>query len=159
MNTQFVLHEEEFDALVGACDTLLSDASAKAVVLIDKNGQLLAASGETSDLDATSLASLTAGNMAATEGLAKLVGEQEFGQLFHQGQNENIHISSVSARYILVVIFDDRSSLGLVRLRLKQASESISTIIQRAQRRDDGSQRSPLDEITDEDLDSLFGKD
>ena len=133
--------------------------SAKTVVLIDKNGQLLAASGETADLDATSLASLTAGNMAATEGLAKLVGEQEFGQLFHQGQNENIHISSVSGRYILVVIFDDRSSLGLVRLRLKHASESISTIIERAHSRSDESERSPLDEITDEDLDSLFGKD
>ena len=84
MPSQFVLREEEFDALLSVCDGLLNDACARAIILLDKNGQLLAASGETQDLDATSLASLTAGNMAATEGLAKLVGERGFGQLYHQ---------------------------------------------------------------------------
>jgi predicted regulator of Ras-like GTPase activity (Roadblock/LC7/MglB family) len=159
MTPQFVLHEEEFDALMMACGDLLRDACAKAVILIDKNGQLLAASGDTSELDATSLASLTAGNMAATEGLAKLVGEEGFGHLFHQGQNENIHISSVSERLLFVIIFDERSSLGLVRLRLKQAKSHIEAAIARAEKRSEDVAGSPLDEITDEDLDSLFGKD
>ncbi len=159
MNAQFVLHEEEFDALVAASESLLSDACAKAVILIDKNGQLLTATGETAELDATSLASLTAGNMAATEGLAKLVGEQGFGQLFHQGQNENIHISGVGDRLLLVILFDERSSLGLVRLRLKQATSQISKIVVQAEQRCATDARSPLDEITDADLDTLFGKD
>ncbi len=159
MPTQFVLREEEFDALLEACEGLLSNACARAVILIDKNGQLLAASGDTQDLDATSLASLTAGNMAATEGLAKLVGEQGFGHLYHQGENENIHISSVGDRLLLVVIFDERSSLGLVRLRLKQASERIAVILNEENNIAHRGHRSPLDEVTDEELDSLFGKD
>ena len=159
MPTQFVLREEEFDALLEACEELLSNACARAVILIDKNGQLLAASGDTKDLDATSLASLTAGNMAATQGLAKLVGEQGFGHLYHQGEHENIHISSVGDRLLLVVIFDERSSLGLVRLRLKQASDRIAVILDEGNHIAHQGQRSPLDEVTDEELDSLFGKD
>ena len=159
MSSQFVLREEEFDALLSVCEDLLLDACARAIILIDKNGQLLAASGDTQDLDATSLASLTAGNMAATEGLAKLVGERGFGQLYHQGENENIHISSVGARLLLVVIFDERSSLGLVRLRLKQATTRIESILNDGNHSTANGVASPLDEVTDEELDSLFGKD
>lgn len=159
MPSQFVLREEEFDALLSVCDGLLNDACARAIILIDKNGQLLAASGETQDLDATSLASLTAGNMAATEGLAKLVGERGFGQLYHQGENENIHISSVGTRLLLVVIFDERSSLGLVRLRLKQATTRIESVLEQGEHNATQGVGSPLDEVTDEELESLFGKD
>jgi len=63
---------------------------------------------------------LTAGNIAATGGLAKLIGEREFSILFHEGERDNLHISIVGQRVILVVIFDQKSSLGLVRLRVKE---------------------------------------
>ena len=48
--------------------------------------------------------------------------------LFHEGQQEQINISIVANRAILVVIFDDRSSLGLVRLRVKRATGDIERI-------------------------------
>ena len=80
------------------------------------NGMVLASSGETDRLDSTSLASLVAGEIAATGGLAKLIGEKDFSVLFHEGVKDNLHISLVAGRVILVVIFDKRSSLGLVRL-------------------------------------------
>ena len=43
----------------------------------------------------TSLASLTAGSIAATGGLAKIVGEEEFPIHFHQGERDNLHITLV----------------------------------------------------------------
>ena len=98
--------------------------------LIDKNGQQIASAGEIEQFDTTSLASLTAGNVAATDGLAKLIGEREFSVLFHEGQQDHIHISIVAKRAILVVIFDDRSSLGLVRLRVKRASVDLEKIFE-----------------------------
>ncbi len=98
--------------------------------LIDKNGQQIAAAGEIEQFDTTSLASLTAGNVAATDGLAKLIGEREFSVLFHEGQQDHIHISIVAKRAILVVIFDDRSSLGLVRLRVKRASADLEKVFE-----------------------------
>jgi hypothetical protein len=107
------------------------------------------------------LASLTAGNIAATGGLAKLIGEKEFSILFHEGEKDNLHISIVGSRVILVVLFDSRSSLGLVRLRVKKASEELSQIFDSLAKRAEEKEKSgesdfPFAEITDDDIDNLF---
>ena len=159
----FVLYEEEFKHLEEALRRLRQEANAKAVFLIDKNGQQIAAAGEIEQFDTTSLASLTAGNVAATDGLAKLIGEREFSVLFHEGQQDHIHISIVAKRAILVVIFDDRSSLGLVRLRVKRANADLEKIfevmVQKGERGGQGTvHASPFSEITDDDIDALFGE-
>src|SRR5499427_4987171 len=123
-----VLYEEEFQRIKEALGRLRVDANANVVFLVDKNGQQIAATGDLNTLDTTSLASLTAGNVAATDGLARLIGEKEFSILFHEGEKDNIHISIVAQRVILVVIFDERSSLGLVRLRVKKASGELNDV-------------------------------
>jgi hypothetical protein len=114
-------------------------------------------------VDTTSLASLTAGNIAATGGLAQLLGEKEFSVLFHEGEKEHLHISVVAQRGILVVLFDQRSSLGLVRLRVKRASEDVTRIfsdmVARTQQeagRGRAAFQTEFAQITDEDIDSLF---
>src|SRR6185369_9992264 len=113
-----VLYEEEFQKIKQTLLRLHQDTSALLVFLVDKNGQQIAAVGDMNSLDTTALASLTAGHVAATDGLARLIGEKEFSILFHEGEKDNIHISIVARRVILVVIFDERASLGLVRLRV-----------------------------------------
>ena len=158
-----VMYEEEYKALQDMIGRLQRDAQAKVVFLVDKNGQQIAAAGDVRSIDATSLASLTAGNVAATDGLAKLIGEKEFSLLFHEGEKDNLHISIVGKRGILVVIFDQNSSLALVRLRVKKASRELQEIFDkvevRAQNEAGGATRfeSPFSEITDEDIDKLFG--
>ena len=92
-----VMYEEEFNQIKAIISKLRVDANAKVVFLVDKNGQQIAAHGEIENLDTTSLASLTAGNVAATDGLARLIGEKEFSILFHEGEKDNIHISIVGA--------------------------------------------------------------
>ena len=159
-----VMYEEEFNQIKQIISKLRVDANAKVVFLVDKNGQQIAAQGEIENLDTTSLASLTAGNVAATDGLARLIGEKEFSILFHEGERDNLHISVVSNRVILVVIFDERSSLGLVRLRVKKASNALEEIFNNIVRKtrdrepggDEGGFESPFAEITDEDIDNLF---
>lgn len=160
--SDLVLYEEEFKQLEDALSRLRQESNSRAVFLIDKNGQQLAAAGETENFDTTSLASLTAGNVAATDGLAKLIGEGEFSVLFHEGQQEHIHTSKVGVRTILVVIFDDRSSLGLVRLRVKRATLELEKIFGSMAGRNEKSTSSasvsPFSEITDEDIDALFSE-
>jgi predicted regulator of Ras-like GTPase activity (Roadblock/LC7/MglB family) len=156
------MYEEEFQAIKVLLDTLRMDASAKIVFLVDKNGQQIADAGEVDLIDTTSLASLTAGNVAATDGLAKLIGEKEFSILFHEGRKDNIHISIVGQRLILVVIFDERSSLGLVRLRVRKASAELERVLHEmeAKATEAGAVEtvSPFAEITDEDIDALFSE-
>ena len=160
-----VMYEEEFNQIKQIISKLRIDANAKVVFLVDKNGQQIAAHGEIENLDTTSLASLTAGNVAATDGLAKLIGEKEFSILFHEGEKDNIHISIVASRVILVVIFDERSSLGLVRLRVKKASGDLNDVfarimakVEREKKEAGTAFESPFAEITDEDIDSLFAE-
>ena len=160
-----VMYEEEFNQIKQVISKLRVDANAKVVFLVDKNGQQIAAHGEIENLDTTSLASLTAGNVAATDGLAKLIGEKEFSILFHEGEKDNIHISIVASRVILVVIFDERSSLGLVRLRVKKASGDLNDVfarimakVEREKKEAGTAFESPFAEITDEDIDSLFAE-
>ena len=157
--SSLVMFEEEFRQITTVIDRLLKEANAKVVFVVDKDGQLIAASGATGEIDTTSLASLTAGNIAATGGLAKLIGEKEFSILFHEGERDNLHISIVGQRVILVVIFDQKSSLGLVRLRVKKASDELNAILQKLLQRVEkkpSDQENLLAEITDSDIDKLF---
>ena len=162
MSTPVVLYEQEYEQLKRVISRLSADANAKFVFLVDKNGQQIAAHGEMLNLDTTSLASLTAGNVAATDGLAHLIGERGFPVLSHEGERDNIHISIVAARVILVVIFDERSSLGLVRLRVKRATAEINVIFESIDSKVDSERNmgialeSPFAEITEADIDALF---
>ena len=158
---QMVMYEEEYKKINYIIEKLLREANSKVIFLVDKNGQLISGVGETERFDTTSLASLTAGNIAATGGLAKLIGEKEFSILFHEGEKDNLHISIVGGRVILVVLFDSRSSLGLVRLRVKKASEDLTAIFEGLMKRAEEKEKNgdgdfPFAEITDDDIDNLF---
>jgi predicted regulator of Ras-like GTPase activity (Roadblock/LC7/MglB family) len=160
MGNQMMMFEEEQQMIQSSCDQLGKASNALAVLVIDKNGQEIAHSGETEHLDVTSLSSLFAGNVAATGGIAKLLAEKEFSGQFHEGEKTNVHISLVAQRAILVVLFDQRSSLGLVRLRVKKASDELAKVFERVIEKmtKGGPSGAPavFGEITDDDIDNLF---
>ncbi len=161
---QLVMYDEDFRKVLAVIQQLARDANAKGVFVVDRNGQLIGEAGELRGIDTTSLASLTAGCIAATSGLAKIIGEEEFPVHFHQGQRDNLHITLVGGQIILVVVFDERSSLGLVRLRVKKAGALLGRVFEdirkKAERADArggaAAPQSPFSEITDEDIDNLF---
>jgi predicted regulator of Ras-like GTPase activity (Roadblock/LC7/MglB family) len=159
IDAQLVMYDEDLQKILAVIQKLVRDANAKGIFLVDKNGQLIAEAGEMEGIDTTSLASLTAGNIAATGGLAKIIGEEEFPTHFHQGQRDNLHISMIAQRLIMVVIFDDRSSLGLVRLRVKKAGAELARTFEEIQKKSEraaSGEGSPFAEITDDDIDNLF---
>lgn len=157
-DTPIIMHEEQYQRLRDILHKLRLDSFSKVVFLVDKNGQQIAVQGDVGNLDTTSLASLAAGNVAATGGMARLIGEREFPTLSHEGERESIHICIIG-RALLVVVFDERSSLGLVKLRVKQASRDLSLLFDEIERV--AAERKEEDEalfaeITDDDIDSLF---
>ncbi len=154
----FILHVREFNEFQLVLKKLLADSYAKVVFLIDKNGSLLSSAGETANFDTTSLASLAAGNIAATGGLATLIGEKEFSILFHEGERDNMHLSVVENKLILVVIFDQRSSVGLVRLRVRRASDELARILRLVEETARGKEEGEdvIEELTEADIETLF---
>ena len=127
-----VIYEEQIEKIEGALKRLIKDAQAKCVLLVDKDGHLITRQGFTQSLDTTALAALLAGSFASTREIARLVGEPEFSVLFHQGKKDHIHITLVGERTILAVIFDDRTTIGMVRLYAKETSEDLERILSSA---------------------------
>jgi predicted regulator of Ras-like GTPase activity (Roadblock/LC7/MglB family) len=154
-DTPILLRESQYHQIKTLLDRLRTDSSARVVFLVDKDGQEIAVQGEVGNLDTTSLASLAAGNVAATGGMAELIGEKEFPTLSHEGERESIHIS-VIGRLLLIIVFDERSTLGLVKLRSRQVSHQLLAMIEEITKVTAGDEDSPFAEITDEDIDSLF---
>ena len=158
VETTVIIHEQQFQRIKNVLARLCVECVARVVFLVDRDGQPIAFHGDIGDMDTTSFSSLAAGNVAATTSMAKLIGEDVFPAVVHEGERESIFIS-VIGRSLLVVVFDERSTLGLVKLRTKKASHEVSSILDQVSRdsanhRLDGN--SFFAEITDEDIDSLF---
>lgn len=123
-----IIFEEEIEKIDVILGKMLKGAEAKCALLVDKDGHLITRQGFTHSLDTTALAALLAGSFASTKEIARLVGESEFSVLFHQGKKDHIHMSLVGDRSIMVVIFDDRTTIGMVRLYAKEAAAELSKI-------------------------------
>lgn len=86
--------------------------------------------GSTGDIDLQSVSALVAGSYAATREMARLLGEDEFSVLFHQGKRDSIQLTLVGERTILATVFDERTTIGMVRLYATEASEKLAKIFE-----------------------------
>jgi predicted regulator of Ras-like GTPase activity (Roadblock/LC7/MglB family) len=160
-----VIYEEDLSRINACLSALQRKAKSAAVLLIDTSGQLIATAGETDALDTTPLASLAAGSIAAAGALAQLLGEKEFSFVFYDGERKRLHLSLIGSRAILLVLLDENSAVALVRLQVKKFSREMEDIFTDLSRRSDavaekgGSPAKPrIGEITDDDVENLFGK-
>jgi predicted regulator of Ras-like GTPase activity (Roadblock/LC7/MglB family) len=96
------------------------------VLVIDNAGSLIVNIGNKIELDAISLAAVAAANFAATEQIARLIGERDFVLLFYKGHSESFHFSRVGEEYIIVTIFNNALSLGLVRLKIAEVAAVLA---------------------------------
>lgn len=97
------------------------------ILVIDNAGSLIVNIGGRIELDVISLAAVAAANFAATEQIARLIGERDFVLLFYKGHSESFHFSRVGTEYIIVTIFDNSLSLGLLRLKIAEVSQVLET--------------------------------
>src|SRR5919106_2902327 len=111
--------EDDFRSITTALERFLTDCNARCALLVDRTGQLVATVGDRPNFDPTAFATLTAADFSANDQLAKLIGENDFNSLFHQGEKESMYLADVVRRVILVVLFDNRTTLGLIRIKVK----------------------------------------
>jgi predicted regulator of Ras-like GTPase activity (Roadblock/LC7/MglB family) len=97
----------------------VGDARVLCAFLVDRAGRLMSAAGDRAGLDETSFASLASAGFAASDQLAGLLGETEFTSLYHHGAERSMFLADVSGTAILAVLFDTRTTLGMVRIKTK----------------------------------------
>ena len=107
---------EQIDKLMSG---FLGETHARYALLVDRSGRLLTAAGDIGNLDQITFASLVAGDFAASDQLAALLGEAEFSSLYHQGEGRAMFLADVGGFAILAALFDGRTTLGMVRLKSK----------------------------------------
>jgi len=151
--------ENDFKQIQTHLASFLRESNARCALLVDRTGQLVATVGETPQFDSTAFASLTAADFSANDQLAKMIGEAEFASLVHQGEKESMYLADVAKRVILVVLFDQRATLGLVKLKARGAVENLNKVFAEMFNRV-GTGQAPqkgLLEGAEDEIDKLFG--
>jgi predicted regulator of Ras-like GTPase activity (Roadblock/LC7/MglB family) len=151
--------EDDFGAIRRSLQQFLHETNARCALLVDRTGQLVATVGEQPRFDPTAFATLTAADFSANDQLARLIGETEFNSLFHQGEQESMYLVDIARRVILVVLFDNRTTLGLVRLKVKQPVEELSKLFELMFRRaqdGQGAQQPNVLSGAEDEIDKLF---
>jgi predicted regulator of Ras-like GTPase activity (Roadblock/LC7/MglB family) len=150
--------EEDFGAITRALQKFLGETNARCALLVDRSGQLVATVGEQPTFDPTAFATLTAADFSANDQLAQLIGERDFNSLFHQGEKESMYLADVARRVILVALFDNRTTLGLVRLKIKDTVSELTKLFHEVfQRGKNAAQQPGLLAGADDEIDQLFG--
>ncbi len=126
---EIILSQEDVQRIDACLKKMLNKSAALSAYLIDRSGQLITNCGSPSTLDVSAFSALTAANFGATSEIAKLLGEEEFNLLFHKGQNENVYFAVVGENMIIVIVFDDRTTVGLVRLSINMIMDELLKII------------------------------
>lgn len=122
--------EEHYRQIQQHLTAFLRESNARCALLVDRTGQLMTTVGETPAFDPTAFASLTAADFSANDQLARMIGEPDFASLVHQGERESMYLADVAKRVILVVLFDQRATLGLVKLKARSVVEQLSRVME-----------------------------
>jgi predicted regulator of Ras-like GTPase activity (Roadblock/LC7/MglB family) len=152
----WVLFDEDVRRIDSTLDVFLKETEAQCVLLIDKGGHLIAVRGVTDSMDTASLSALAAGAFASTREIARLIGEPEFSVLFHQGRREHIHVSLIDGDTLLMAIFNDHTTIGIIRLYARDTEEEIARLFAEVKhQRQRGTK--VLDELDGARIDAPFG--
>jgi predicted regulator of Ras-like GTPase activity (Roadblock/LC7/MglB family) len=107
------------------------EARVRTAVLVNRSGQVLAQHGFTSSYDVANVAALAAATHSSAHALAQLTGSGRWIHLHHAGHRRQLFLApfrTPTEELILVTIFDDESTLGLVQLFFDRFSEMIGAI-------------------------------
>jgi predicted regulator of Ras-like GTPase activity (Roadblock/LC7/MglB family) len=129
--TNLIISDRELAIISTALHKLLNDTSATSVMLLDKSGQVVATQGNGIKRNATQLGALLAGAFSSSREVAQLLGEKDFRTIFQQGVHENIYTTMVEEQWLLVIVFDKLTHIGLVKVLSKKASDELGRILER----------------------------
>lgn len=145
---RLVFYREDIRTINRVLREFLKLSNAKCALLVDKEGHMITKQGVTRSFDMDTISALVAGSFAATKEMARVLGEDEFSILFHQGKTDNIQLSLVGDRTLLTVIFDDSTTIGMVRLYANETAKRLMEVFEKA--------RSKGEPPAGEDLDDDF---
>ncbi len=129
--TSLIVPSEELAQIEECLNHLVEDTGGNYALLLDKSGQVIDSQGDGTRQDITALGALIAGTFASSREVAKLLREKDFRMLFQQGVRENIFIALIEEQWILCVIFNKGTHIGLVKVLTKKATDELAYVLER----------------------------
>ena len=134
MNPIPVLTIEDVAMLDAVLEDFLKKTESELTVVIDRGGNVISQSGDMNAMDVTVIAALAAGSFAATQELARRIGELEFNALYHQGSGSHMFMNSVDDDTIMITVFGTCTTVGLVRFYSAAAANRVASILKSLRR-------------------------
>ncbi len=163
---RLVFYRNDLGRIERVLEEFLRLSGSSSVLLVDKEGHMITRAGKAPSFDQDTISALVAGSFSATREMARLLGEKEFSALYHQGERDNIQLSLVGDRTILTVIFDETTTLGMVRLYVAESVRKLEDlfvdIVRRQQEGESAEDQKDLDGLNNirtsakDTLDALF---
>ena len=126
---RLVFYANDVERLNTEIDAFLELSKSRCVLLVDRDGHLVTRRGEVVKTSEETISALIAGSFAATKEMARLLGENEFAILFHQGTRDSIQLQLIGTRTLMAVLFDGRTNLGMVRFYAQETGARINDIL------------------------------
>src|SRR5882672_7614424 len=127
--SRLIFYENDVQRLNAEIDTFLELSKARCALLVDRDGHLVTRRGEPVKTAEDTISALIAGSFAATREMARLLGENEFAILFHQGTRDSIQLQLIGERTLLATLFDGRTNLGMVRFYAQEAAGRLQDVL------------------------------
>src|ERR1041385_260870 len=129
------LVEEDIGELNSVLQELLIKSDAGSTLIIDKGGFIITQCGLGLEFDTMTLAALSAASYAATEGIAQVIGETTFSNVYQQGDQFSLLVSNIDQYSLLAVIFKATLSVGAVKYYATDTIKMIAAQFQVAEKR------------------------
>jgi predicted regulator of Ras-like GTPase activity (Roadblock/LC7/MglB family) len=129
LSDTFVVGPVELESIEEVLRILLARTEGREVCLIDSTGSLIARAGGTIHSTYPSLFALAAGIFASWQELGRCLGESKASTLLYQGAGLNICLSPVASQAILMTLYQQTSTSGLVNFWTREASVRIGRLI------------------------------
>jgi predicted regulator of Ras-like GTPase activity (Roadblock/LC7/MglB family) len=126
------IYSSQIEAVTSILEKMREAINPEFIGIISSRGVPVTVLTSASHLDVDALASLASSSFAATSQLAHLNKEPEYAVMFHEGDDTNIHIASISKDYLLVIFFPNASDIGKVRLISKRAHDALEAALKPA---------------------------
>ncbi len=129
--SHLIVAESEQGNIARVLGRLTIDTGASHVLLLDKSGQLISAQGQTDQRDVIALGALLAGAFASSRQVAEILGERDFRTIVQQGLHESLYTSLIGEQWLLVVVFDRQTHVGLVKVLARKAVLELERVLDR----------------------------
>ena len=107
----------------------IDDARVHVALLLDTSGRVLAQHGFTRSVEVMSACALAAAIHASASEIGRQLDGSPFTTLHHAGQQRQVFLGSLATprgSHILLTVFDDATSIGLVRLYFAELSKRLA---------------------------------